>query len=624
MCGFFFCLSVDEITNKFVNIFNYSSNELKHRGRDSDNLIINENYCLRSFRNKIIDLSSKGDQPFEDVEQKYIICFNGIIYNNKELRTLLINRYNQKFKSYSDTETILNGYKVFKHEFFSMLEGQWSVLILNKKTNEVQISRDRFGTKPLYYSKLKNKILVSSEIKALKTILGSNVKVNLKRTNEYLKKGITDDDEHTFYEEIKTFKKNSIYSIRDNKINYHGKIWDFTKPQSTSISLNKLKPIIFDAIKKSTYSDVSIAVPLSCGIDSNSIMSSLKQMNLLNNLNVKCFSVEPPEAQEDLSALKKALKFYNCEYTYLKIKDNDLNYFDEIDNLLKIQDEPLFNSSYLYQLMLRKTIHQDNIKVVLTGDGADEIFGGYKKVYYSYLASAFKVCTKKEFIKILKSSNSLMDCTPFDLIKDIKKYFYNGINKRNVQSNMSGYKLLKNEYDIEIDHRTDYEYENIKSFEDAYHFFFELMERFRLDITHHLRCEDRISSYYHICSRPSFLNHNLIEQVWQVNFLEFMKNGSNKNILRKVLSNVLPKEIQSIKKKYVRPGNNAHLVYKILHDKILKMIVNKNRKNIFNEYLKNSFLLDAKNYNFHNSYTWLRYYLYQRWLYINDLSANNL
>ena len=126
-------------------------------------------------------------------------------------------------------------------------------------------------------------------------------------------------------------------------------------------------------------------------------MSSLSYLNLIEKLKIKAFTALPPNANEDINAIKKSLNYYRCDHELIDFSKIKFNHVLNLDKLLNAVDEPVFNSSHLYQFYLRQMINKENYHVILTGDGADEIFGGYKKVYFSYLASLFHCVSKRVY-----------------------------------------------------------------------------------------------------------------------------------------------------------------------------------------------------------------------------------
>ena len=536
MCGFLGYISKDIISDQYLKKIDNSAKLISHRGQDSNNAIIGKNFYFKSFRHKILDLSEKGDQPFVDDRNRYFIVFNGIIFNHHEIRNEIISKYNQKFISQCDTETILYGYLYFGEKIFNKMNGYWALAIYDKQNNETILSRDRFGVKPLYYTSKNNSVIFSSEIKSLKNILSGNFKLNLSQINSFLRRGWLDHNNETLYSDILSIKPSTFVKIKNNKISDSEIYWNYPTPNSNNLNLDDIRDALYKSFTTATLSDVPIAALMSSGIDSNALISILSYTDYINKKNIESFTVNPTNFSEDINSIKLSSKIYNIKNHLIDINKSNFNHKKIIDEFIYVQDEPTFNSSHIYQFELRKIISQKNFHVLLTGDGSDEIFSGYKKTYISYLASMFKLLSKKEFIKILKNSSDFMGMNSFELIILLKKYFNLGLNKRSHQENKFGDSILKNDYFL--DEKTifpKYKYSNLDPKNYNYDLFYELMERFRIDIPHVLRNEDRMSSFFHICARPLFLNHNLIEKIWSFHFKYFMQNGSNKFLLRESL-----------------------------------------------------------------------------------------
>ena len=179
MCGFLACFSKNKINNNEIIHLNNCAKLIEHRGRDSQAKFINDYSYFHSFRHKILDLTEKGDQPLFDQTKKFLIVFNGIIFNHLEIRKELKQKFNQNFMSNCDTETILYGYIHFGNLIFQKLNGFWSLIIFDLEKNFSIVSRDRFGVKPLFYYVTANKIIFASEIKSLKYFISNNIQINL-------------------------------------------------------------------------------------------------------------------------------------------------------------------------------------------------------------------------------------------------------------------------------------------------------------------------------------------------------------------------------------------------------------------------------------------------------------
>ena len=407
MCGIFVSYGpdVDFLTHK------KSTDMLYHRGPDNqENLKINNNLIFGHTRLSIIDLNKSSNQPFKNGHS--IILFNGIIYNFLEIKLKLKNFYN--FKTNSDTEVIAAAYKFWGKNCFSHLNGMFAIVIYDIKLNEIVIGRDRLGIKPLYYRKIKNNFYISSEIKPL---------LKLKKYNQdyetlfnYFNYSIYENQKDTFFKEIKQFLPNHIYTLKKNRIISCKNYWNL---QNKINSINKIDSISlaeeifsseFDRIKDYYIrSDKKIGLLYSSGLDSNFILNLLNKDK--NNISLLLtFGFFAKNMIDETNFLQKN-KIKNYIHRF-KIKEL-LKYSKKVQ---LEQEMPWGGPNVFFQGYLMKKAKDLKHDVVLSADGADEIFGGYdkylnlKKININYINQAIDGTTPYEsnlFKKILKIKRRL-------------------------------------------------------------------------------------------------------------------------------------------------------------------------------------------------------------------------
>ena len=245
---------------------------MRNRGPDSQNFYKSEkgkNIYLLHSRLSIIDLNDRSNQPFQN--QDLVLIFNGEIYNYKELRKKIKKRY--KFITQSDTEIIIAYFKIFGIKCFDFFEGMWSIAIFNKKTNEIVLSRDRFGEKPLYIFETKHGIFFGSEIKYIKILSKLKFDINLEKINDYLQFGYKSvfKNNQSFFKNIYSLNQGTYLKSNLNKT-IQNNYWSISKKKLNKAKLSKLieahKIKFFESLKIRLRSDVPIALCLSGGIDS--------------------------------------------------------------------------------------------------------------------------------------------------------------------------------------------------------------------------------------------------------------------------------------------------------------------------------------------------------------------
>lgn len=422
MCGIFVVSSREELTQEEINEFKKVSQLLSHRGPDADGFYIspNKKVFMAHKRLSIIDLSDKSNQPMK--RNNLVIVFNGEIYNFKEIREKLKNK-GYRFETSSDTEVILSAYQEFGIDCLSLLKGMFAFCIYDEKQNILFSARDRVGEKPIVYYKDERYIILSSEIKPIVELSFSKKSINKESLFLYFLGNYRHIPEpFSIWQGVRKLKPASFIIIKDAdilkedfyyqpKINYE--IKNYPKEQIKKI----VKEKVIEAIELTSVSDVPISILLSGGVDSSIIAYVLKT---ILKKDVVAFTYGASPDDEEVKRAK-----YVAEQ--LKIP-HKIFYFDNIDvkkrikNIIKIYAEPLSLLQFAYSDVLYEAIKREGFKVVITGNGSDELFYGYishpKTLLFSYM---FKILDNLKIIdniklKILKYwLTSKKNRSPFDL-----------------------------------------------------------------------------------------------------------------------------------------------------------------------------------------------------------------
>lgn len=391
------------------------SNALIHRGPDGEGVWINSKQSVGFVHRRlsIIDLSNNARQPMHSFDDRYVITFNGEIYNYIELKNLLQNK-GYKFKTNSDTEVLLNLYHCFGYDCLKMLDGMFAFAIWDNLEEYLFIARDRFGEKPLYYTFQNGTIYFASEIKALFSI---NIP---KESNDnawysFIAHGNIHDSDHptaTFYKNIFQIR-NATYIVVDNTCSKVKEVqyWSLDSiPPNTKITftqaVDQFKEIFSESILLRLRSDVPIGSSLSGGLDSSSIVLTANKY------------IAPNDVQSTFSA--RFENFALDEGVYIDYVTSSVNnikkyevfpnaseFLSDFDSLCYYQDEPFTSASVYAQYAVMKLAKQNNITVLLDGQGADEQFGGYLHYYQYQLNNLFLNNKYSDFVKEKNKYNSL-------------------------------------------------------------------------------------------------------------------------------------------------------------------------------------------------------------------------
>jgi asparagine synthase (glutamine-hydrolysing) len=374
MCGICGIINLNRKAIDF-KLLKAMNNSQHHRGPDDEKYMIDGNVGFGFKRLSIIDLKH-GQQPMSDINKTTWIVFNGEIYNYKELQTKLIKK-GYKFQTNSDTEVIINTYKEYGESCVNKFRGMFAFAIWDKRKNSLFMARDQFGIKPLYYLKNEYGIVFSSELKALLKTDFSKREIDVRAIDSFFTYGHILSP-YSIYTDIKKLPAAHTININLNKTNQEFIPQEYWHPVfniDTNISFEEYKSLIRqkleESVEKHLVSDVPVGTFLSGGIDSNSVVSLMAK---LYPSKIKTFTIGFKENNYDESKLAEiTAKKYNTEHHKLIIdKQSSLH----LEKIIKMFDEPFADSSAIPTYFVSK-LAAEHVKVVLSGDGGDEFFGGY-------------------------------------------------------------------------------------------------------------------------------------------------------------------------------------------------------------------------------------------------------
>ncbi len=368
--------------NEVTSILNTMNNLIIHRGPDEDGLFSEENDAfsvgMGMRRLSIIDLSS-GKQPIFSDDKQIVIVFNGEIYNYRILKAKL-EAEGVNFSTSSDTEVILKAYEKYGVESFQWLDGMYGFSIYDKNINKLFIARDFFGEKPLYYTHTENEFIWASELKSIINTIDFRPNISKKGLNLYFRLTYIPAP-HTIYDNIYKLEANHYieYDLASHNTTIH-KINAEPKPKTVNISFDdakaKTKELVYNSVDSRSIADVGLGTFLSGGVDSSIISLCLAQST---DKKIDTFSIGFKKASYDETDKSRVVaKMLNSNHHEFIIDEDDLK--NNIHEILVNFDEPFSDTAALpTHLLSEKT--REHVTVALTGDGGDEVFGGYNKYY---------------------------------------------------------------------------------------------------------------------------------------------------------------------------------------------------------------------------------------------------
>ena len=414
---------------------------IKHRGPDAGGtVILNESrFAFGQRRLAIVDIDSRSNQPFWSNDKSTVLIFNGEIYNYKELRK----KIEYQFKTESDTEVLLAGLKLHGVNWLGNSNGMFAIAYYDINKKELVLARDRFGIKPLYYYNDGKVLVFSSEIKGILNSGLVSAEFNYDAIDEYLGNRYVREP-YTFFKNIYQLPAGTYVKISENLDMNPEKYWSLPDKFNTDEIFNEdnvyeaFKEKLNDAIKKRMIADVTVGTYLSGGIDS-SIISAVASKEKLNEINT--YTIGFSECNEFQYARKVAEKYNTCHHEILM---NESNYFEMMEEIIKYKDAPLAVPNEIPLAKMSRFLRRD-ITVVLSGEGADELLGGYGRIFraafdyknndknrqidfYHYFINKYEYVPRKIRDKYLRCNRPLRE--KFD--KEISKDFEKHINEENI------------------------------------------------------------------------------------------------------------------------------------------------------------------------------------------------
>jgi len=376
MCGILFSVSIKDSLNR--NNFNRALDTLSHRGPDCTNVHFFDNdlCALGHKRLTIQDLSSKGNQPMNS-ENLWVI-FNGEIYNYPKIKNELIKK-GYMFRTECDTEVLLHGYKEWGSKLCDYIDGMFSFVIWDDQNKKIFGARDPFGQKPLYFKLSNNELVISSEIKSIKSLNGHKFLMRKSSLFEFLFYDYVPSP-NTWYQGINQLEPGHFFraEIKPNGINFEStKYWSFEldpspPPISSKNAITMLMETLSYSVKEHMLSDVEVGAFLSGGIDSNCIVYEANKL-IDKPLKTFCSGYESVMRDEREIALNAA-KFYRTDHFEKVVDENDIML--ALKRSVSMFDQPFGDPSQIPTWSIANYASK-YVKVSLSGDGGDEVMGGY-------------------------------------------------------------------------------------------------------------------------------------------------------------------------------------------------------------------------------------------------------
>jgi asparagine synthase (glutamine-hydrolysing) len=543
MCGIAGLIVKNGDTISLFDRFRTSSSLLSHRGPDNNGEYIFENLLLIHYRLSIIDLDSRSNQPFKSQTGQAVTVYNGEIYNFNDLKL----KYNLFSQTTGDTEVMLESFIKEGHSIIEEWNGIFSIAILDIQSKKLHLIRDRFGVKPLYYYEDEEVFIFASEAKVIFNFI-DKIEFNYQGLSEYFWFGNTISEKTSVTNVYKVKPATHLEIKLDFKSEIKENIfWEIKRTNSIIPSFDeavtKTKNLLEDAVKRQLVSDVSLGVLLSGGIDSSAIVAyASKHLSLpLDTYTVEYdFNIGGKSEMANANIISKKFATNHHE---LFISSKDI--IDIFDKLVCQFDEPFSEPGNIPMYLLAKECSKSQ-KVILQGDGGDEIFGGYRR--YNLLANQDLWYLSLCLLKNIKLNNSFSE-----RIQRLWHIFGKKDDALKMALLLTQDVVTKSPFSI-ISEKYISQFNDCNPFEQ----YFRMNEYFKnepivqrmlyLDTeillpNTYLEKVDKTTMAFGLESRVPFLDNELVDYVTQLPWQYKLKNGNKKYLLKRSLSGLIPNAI---------------------------------------------------------------------------------
>lgn len=533
---------------------------IRHRGPDDCGFFFDENLGLGHLRLSIIDLSPAAHQPMADESGRYQIIYNGEIYNYVELRQQLESR-GETFFSQSDTEVILRLFMAEGPSAVEKLNGMFSIVIWDRAEKTLFAARDRLGIKPFYFFKDKEKFIFGSEPKALFASGLVAAEMNPEGMSDYLTFQFCLEDK-TLFRGVRKLEPGCWMMVTPDGQIKTEKYWALDFHVDTDHTAHyfesRLKKLLEDAVRIQLRADVPVGAHLSGGLDSSTV--TCLAASLLDDP-IHSFSGGFKESEKYDETRYARMTAEQAGSIHHEVYPDERQFVDELPGLMRTMDEPAAGPGLFPQLLVSRLAKQ-HVKVVLGGQGADEVFGGYTRYLVAYLEECVRggiQGTQEDEKYVVRFDTILPNLTQLSGYEPMLRYFW----KDGVFGNQNEryYRLVDRGAELRGMMSTGFTnavrgYNSFEAFSDVFNTgglgsYINKMTRFDILtlLPALLQVEDRTSMAVSLESRVPLLDHRIVELAASMPPKIKFEGGRSKHIFRKVVSPLLPRGVVERKDK---------------------------------------------------------------------------
>ncbi len=503
---------------------------LHHRGPDDNGsrIFAGEAVFIHT-RLSIIDLSSKGRQPMSNKDQTVWIVYNGEIYNYIELKEELSD---YAFTTSSDTEVILAAYERWGEMFLARLRGMFALGVYDSREKKLICAVDRFGIKPLYYFHDDEKFIFSSEVKPL-WAAGIKLEPDDRAIYDYMVYGLLDHNERTFFKDVRQLRASHYTVYQDGKVNIY-RYWDLDQEKRDSDEYLCMEQLVDRKLRESISmhlrSDVEYGLSLSSGLDSNLLRCMISEMADVNKP-LQCFSFcYAGTDYDECTCLREECDEMGIRYNKSNIMSK--NVLTELPTIINIQEGPIGGAGIYAFWHNMKLASERGIKVVLNGQGADEIFCGYKYYYENWLAELYEnndvVSLTHQLDLYNKEHSTDFKLSDQNFEKLLLSWRESAAVKASDGTSLDAHQYLTESFMRDSKHSPIIFPQKYRSRTKNSMY----IDLFYKKIPKLLRFQDKCSMCWGVEVRVPFLDHILAEAVFSLPVSKLINNGKTKSLLR--------------------------------------------------------------------------------------------
>jgi asparagine synthase (glutamine-hydrolysing) len=507
------------------------SDAIRHRGPDDEGAFTNSELSFGHRRLSILDLSQLGRQPmtYEREGRSAVVTFNGEIYNFHDIRHELEDR-GYRFNTGTDTEVIPAAYLEWGLECVERFNGMWAFALYDSTRKQIVLSRDRFGEKPLYYRLQDRKLIFASEIKAI-LVHPIPRRANLKVVADYLFWGTANQGIETFFQDIWMLPPahNAIFDLQTGRLALH-KYYE-PQPGNRRVTADEFHNALRKSVSSRLISDVPISVSLSSGIDSTSV-AALTAKSTTNS--VKAFTTATDQSLGDETRLIRQFLEQYPQFELEKASLSEASFCKHYREIIFHMDEPFARQSAYVRWEIANLTRQHDRKVLLNGEGADEILGGYMA-----FAPHFLVYLARRFM-LIRFSREVYATLRHPERRNLIEAFRSGVlfnSSYLTQQDAAAAAALKGKFHIRVEpiQRTYHRFMDIKDY----------LARLvcETSLPRLLNCNDKMTMANSVEARAPFLDHEFVNLAFSMDPSQLVVNGCRKYPLRQAMRGHVPDEI---------------------------------------------------------------------------------